>query len=233
MKITQVNIKSVVPYKSKSHVEPQVVFNMLENQQGHVLWEPRYDGIEELVFTILSQHTSDINSFRAFDSLIKTFPNWEDVINADDSYLADSIKMGGLSKVKAPRIKAVLNAILTEIGSFDLSFLMEMPLEEAKTWLKRLPGVGPKTAAIVLSFAFGMPAMPVDTHIYRVSRRLGLIGPKITVNDAHNILEDVVESDQVYAFHVYLINHGRQTCKARNPLCADCIFNQLCPSVIY
>ena len=233
MKITQVDVDSVVPYKSKLQVEPQVVFSMLESQQGPVQWEPRYDGISELVFTILSQHTSDLNALRAFNRLRKTFSNWEYVMAANDLDLVTAIKTGGLSNVKAPRIKAVLNTIHHEIGGFDLSFLREMPLEQAKSWLKHLPGVGPKTAAIVLSFAFGMPAMPVDTHIYRVSKRLGLIGPNVTVNEAHNILENMVKSDQIYAFHVYLINHGRQTCKARRPLCADCIFNQSCPSVQY
>ena len=128
----------------------------------------------------------------------------------------------GLAKQKAPRIKNVLNQIREEIGSFDLTFLAEMPLEEAKAWLKRLNGIGPKTAAIILCFSLGMPAMPVDTHIFRVSKRLGLIGPKVNADKAHDILEPLVGPEDVFAFHMYLIQHGRQVCKAQRPLCDEC-----------
>ena len=230
MKITQVDVDSVVPYKSKLQVEPQVVFSMLESQQGPVQWEPRYDGISELVFTILSQHTSDLNALRAFDRLRKTFSNWEYVIAANDLDLVTAIKTGGLSNVKAPRIKAVLNTIHHEIGGFDLSFLREMPLEQAKSWLKHLPGVGPKTAAIVLCFAFGMPAMPVDTHVYRVAKRLGLIDETITVEKAHDLLEQLIEPRDVYSLHVLLITHGRTMCKALRPTCNVCPLRGPCPA---
>ena len=116
------------------------------------------------------------------------------------------------------------------MGSFDLSFLAEMPLDEAKAWLLRLDGVGPKTAAIILCFSLGMPAMPVDTHIFRVSRRLGLIGPKVNADQAHDILEPMVEPEDVFAFHLYLINHGRQVCKAQRPRCGECVIAEGCPS---
>ena len=138
--------------------------------------------------------------------------------------------MGGLAKIKAPRIKAVLNQVREEVGSFDLSFLGEMPLDEAKAWLKRLDGIGPKTAAIILCFSLGMPAMPVDTHIYRVARRLGFVAKKVSAEKAHDVLEAKVKPDDVFAFHMYLINHGRQVCKALRPRCDRCVFSWGCPS---
>ena len=205
-------------------------YRLLEEEQGAARWDPRFDPIEELVFTILSQHTSDLNAFKAYDKLTEVFGSWEAVIQGDEGDIAAAIRIGGLSKVKAPRIKAVLRDIRDRCGGLDLSFLREMPLEDAKAWLKELPGVGPKTAAIVLCFALGMPAMPVDTHIYRVSKRLGLIDAQVTAEQAHDILEASVAPEQVFALHVYLITHGRQVCKARRPLCDRCVLSGGCPS---
>jgi len=202
----------------------------LEHEQGVAEWEPRYDGVSELLFTILSQHTSDLNALRAFESLRDAFTAWEEVAQADHEDIARAIWIGGLSKVKAPRIKAVLKDIQAKRGNLDLYFLREMPMPEAKEWLRELPGVGPKTAAIVLCFAMGMPAMPVDTHIYRVSKRLGFIGIKTTAEQTHDILEATINPEQVFAFHVYLITHGRQVCKARRPLCEECVLKERCPS---
>ncbi len=203
---------------------------ILEAEQGPVEWEPRFDAVSELVFTILSQHNSDVNAFRAYDSLRDAFGDWERVADADSDHIARVIWNGGLSRIKAPRIKAVLQDIRERRGSLDLDFLGEMPLEEAKQWLRELPGVGPKTAAIVLSFALGMPAMPVDTHIHRVSRRLGLIGPKVTADQAHDILESSVPPERVFALHVHIIAHGRQVCRARRPMCDRCVLSERCPS---
>ena len=203
---------------------------LLSAEYGPFEWEPRYDPASELVYTILSQHTSDINSHRAFRSLMDTFGSLEAVVNAEVAEIEDAIKSAGLFRVKAPRIKAVLERVRAEVGSFDLSFLAEMPLDEAKAWLLRLDGVGPKTAAIILCFSLGMPAMPVDTHIFRVSRRLGLIGPKVNADQAHDILEPMVEPEDVFAFHLYLINHGRQVCKAQRPRCGECVIAEGCPS---
>ena len=206
------------------------VLEALEREYQPFPWEPRYDPITELVFTILSQHTSDRNSERAFAQLMETFGSLEAVAEGDTEIIAQSINIGGLARIKAPRIKQVLNMILELNGSFDLSFLREMPLEEAKAWLRRLPGIGPKSAAIVLCFSLGMPAMAVDTHVYRVSKRLGLIGPKDTVERAHEVLEGVVEPHQVYRLHVALITHGRRVCKAPRPLCHQCVLAYGCPS---
>ena len=150
-------------------------------------WEQRREPVAELVTTILSQHTSDVNSERAYDSLIDHFGSLEAVVEADVEEIADAVRSGGLARQKAPRIKEALNRIVEERGSLDLDFLRDLPLSEAKAWLTSLPGVGKKTAAVTLCFSFGMPAMAVDTHVYRVSKRLGLIGEKTNVDQAHDI----------------------------------------------
>jgi endonuclease-3 len=206
------------------------VMTQLGEAYGPVEWEPRYNPAEELVYTILSQHTSDINSERAFLNLMSVFETLEAIADASTDDIEEAIKSGGLAKQKSVRIKQVLNIVRSDVGSFDLSFLGEMPLDEAKAWLKDLPGVGPKTAAIILCFSLGMPAMPVDTHIYRVSQRLGLIGKKVSADKAHDILEPMVSQEDVFAFHMYLIKHGRQICKAQRPKCDECVLAWGCPS---
>ena len=211
-------------------LSPHEVYSLLRKDQGLVEWQPRFDPISELVFTILSQHTSDINAFKAFDRLRGQFGSWETVLYAEEKDIANLIHVGGLSNIKAPRIKSVLNQIKERRGNLSIDFLKQLPLDEAKAWLKKIPGIGPKTAAIVLAFSLGMPAMPVDTHIFRVSKRLGLIGPKINVDEAHEIIESQIKQERVFAFHVYLINHGRTVCKARKPLCGGCVLNKKCPS---
>lgn len=223
-------VTSIATPNKKEQITHHEVYRLLEREQGAAEWAPRYDGISELIYTILSQHTSDPNALKAFDILQDTFGAWEQVAQADPEDIARAIWVGGLSRVKAPRIKAVLQAIQEQRGNLDLSFLKGMPLSEAKAWLRELPGVGPKTAAIVLCFALGMPAMPVDTHIYRVSKRLGFIGPKATAEQAHDLLEAAIDPVQVFSFHVYLITHGRRVCKARRPLCQGCVLNGGCPS---
>ena len=216
--------------RSRKRVKAADVMEHFAPLYGPADWEPRYNPAEELVYTILSQHTSDINSERAFGNLMRTFRTLDAIADAPVEDIEAAIRSGGLSKQKSARIKEVMNIVREEVGSFDLSFLGEMPLEEAKTWLKNLPGVGPKTAAIILCFSLGMPAMPVDTHIYRVSQRLGLIGPKVSADKAHDILEPMVPPEDVFAFHVYLIRHGRQVCKAQRPKCDECALAWGCPS---
>jgi len=223
----------IAKLRNKSQMTPQEAYSLLALQQGVIEWIPRYDGISELVFTILSQHNSDLNALRAFENLRHAFSTWEQVARANPEDIAKVIWVGGLSRIKAPRIKSVLQSIQKKRGHLDLSFLKDMPLSEAKAWLRELSGVGPKTAAIVLGFALGMPAMPVDTHIYRVSKRLGFINPKTTVNEAHDILEAAVKPEQIFAFHVYLITHGRMICKARSPLCQKCVLSSGCPSAFH
>jgi endonuclease-3 len=204
---------------------------LLTERYGPFPQEPRLDPAHELVFTILSQHTSDINSERAFRQLMNRFKALDVVALAEVSEIEEAISVGGLARVKAPRIKEILNKVLElNEGSLDLSFLREMPLDEAKAWLRQLPGIGPKSAGIILSFALGMPAIAIDTHIYRVSQRLGLIGPKVNADKAHDLLEQATEPEQRYPFHISFITHGRQTCKAQRPLCHQCVIGFGCPS---
>ena len=203
---------------------------VMTEQYGPFKEEPRLDPAHELVFTILSQHTSDINSARAFGYLMDSFGNLEAVAQGNVAEIEAAISPGGLAKVKAPRIKLVLSRILELNGSLDLSFLREMPLEEAKAWLRQLPGIGPKSAGIILNFSLGMPAMAIDTHIYRVCQRLRFIGPKVSLIKAHEIMEAKVPPEDVFQFHVAIINHGRKVCKAQRPLCGECIVARECPS---
>ena len=149
---------------------------------------------------------------------------------ADASEIEYEIREGGLSRIKAPRIKAVLEEVWRRCGSFDLSFLREMPLAEAKEWLRSLPGVGPKTAACVLMFALGRPALPVDTHVGRVAQRLGLVSARTGAAEAHDLLEAALAPEEVYPFHVSLIKHGRRVCRAQRPLCAECPLKERCPT---
>ena len=216
--------------KSRGAASITELLERLSTEYGPFVWEARYSPAEELVFTILSQHTSDINSERAFKNLMSTFGSIEAIAAADVARIEDTIRSAGLFRMKAPRIKKVLTDIYAELGSFDLSFLAEMPLADAKTWLKQWDGIGPKTAAIILCFSLGLPAMPVDTHIHRVSKRLGLIDPTTTADQAHDILESMVPSENVFEFHLFLITHGRQICKALRPKCDDCLFESTCPS---
>ncbi len=211
-------------------MDAQEVLGALEGEYAPFPWEARYDAISEVVFTILSQHTSDRNSERAFARLMEKFETFEELADGDVQVIEECISIGGLAKIKAPRIKQVLNLIIERCGNLDLSFLREMPLDEAKKWLKELPGVGPKTAGIILCFSLGMPAMAVDTHIERVVKRLGLVGPKTTVEKAQDMLEEMVDNHQVYPLHVALITHGRQVCKAPRPLCPRCVLGERCPS---
>jgi endonuclease-3 len=197
---------------------------------GELRWRPHHDPTSELVLTILSQHTSDRLSGRAFAELLQRYPDWDAVRLAPTADLRDAIRFGGLSEVKAPRIKHVLERIKAERDGYDLGFLAALPLDEAREWLMALPGVGPKTAACVLMFALGRPALPVDTHVYRVAQRLRLIPDKMSAEKAHAHLEALVPPAEVYAFHIGLIRHGRYVCGARAPQCDDCALNDVCPS---
>ena len=181
-----------------------------------------------LVQTILSQNTSDANSGRAFRSLQASFPHSEDVAAADVNEIAHVIRSGGLAEIKAGRIKQALGEIQHQRGRLELDFLNDLHLDEARDWLKRLPGVGTKTANCVFLFSLHRPALPVDTHVYRVAKRLGIIDDKTTVEKAHRLLESMVPTAKVYKFHVLFIEHGRKVCKAPRPHCDTCVLNSLC-----
>lgn len=200
----------------------------LEERYGVAQWNPRYSPMDELVACILSQHTSDINSGRAFDKLKSVYADWEDVLTAPTKELADTIRSGGLADSKAKRIQEVLAMLKEREGKITLDAINPMSDEEARIYLMTLPGVGPKTAAIVLSFALGRPVIPVDTHIFRVSWRLGLIEKRIGEAKAHDALQALLDPDRVFRFHVALITHGRAVCKAPTPRCTQCPLTDLC-----
>jgi endonuclease-3 len=209
---------------------PKEVIELLAAQYGEPPRRPRRDPLDELVLGVLSQNTSDVNSGRAFAALRGAFPTWRSVIEAPSSQVEEAIRVGGLAPTKSLRIKAMLAEVLMRRGSFDLSFLRQMPLEEAEAWLESLPGVGPKTAAVVLLFSLGRPAFPVDTHVHRVLRRLGLVPSGASATQAQATWEPRLAPEDVYAFHMYLIVHGRRTCVARRPRCPECRLRDRCPS---
>jgi endonuclease III len=183
-----------------------------------------------LVETVLSQNTSDVNSHRAFLSLLARFGSLEAVARAGVEDIEGAIANAGLSRIKSVRIKEMLARLTRDNGSLDLSFLTGLDVDAARRYLTSLQGVGLKTASCVLLFSLGMPAMPVDTHVHRVSQRLGLIGPRVSAEAAHVELESMVAPEDRYRFHLLLIEHGRRVCHARNPRCGACVLNERCPS---
>ncbi|GAB4465144.1 MAG: endonuclease III [Anaerolineales bacterium] len=195
---------------------------------GEPIWRNPLPAIDELVSTILSQNTNDVNRDRAFDALRAKFPTWEAVRDAKEREVIEAIRPAGLANQKGPRIQQVLKAITKERGNLDLSFLSEMSVEEARAWLTKFNGVGPKTAAIVLCFSLGMPAFPVDTHIYRVTGRIGLRPERMTVEQAHPHLEALFPPQTYYAAHLNLIRLGRELCTARKAMCEKCPIKKLC-----
>jgi endonuclease-3 len=223
---------------------------------GQPEWQRVYDPTSELILTMLSANSADINAEKAFDALCRHWPapeekrspganpgfragwggvgieeseaDWAAIADAPLDELVDVIRPGGLAPTKAPRIQAVLRKILEERGDFSLEFLGEMTAPEALAWLTQIPGIGRKTASVVLLFAFGMPLMPVDRHIERVTRRIGLIPPKATVEQAHDYLQVQLTEQRVHEAHVNLITHGRQTCHALRPACGRCAIANRC-----
>jgi endonuclease III len=195
---------------------------------GEPIWRNPLPPMDELISTILSQNTNDTNRDRAFNALRARFSTWEAVREAPATEVVECIRVAGLANQKGPRIQQVLRQITSERGSLDLSFLSELPLEEARSWLTKFKGVGPKTAAIVLCFSLGRPAFPVDTHVYRVTGRIGLRPEKMSVEDAHRYLESILPPEAYYAAHLNIIRLGREVCHARKPACQTCPLRDLC-----
>ena len=195
---------------------------------GEPIWRNPLPAIDELVSTILSQNTNDVNRDRAFEALRAKFPTWEAVRDAKEKDVVEAIKPAGLANQKGPRIQQVLKAITEERGELNLQFLADMPIEDARNWLTKFNGVGPKTAAIVLCFSLNRPAFPVDTHVYRVTGRIGLRPEKMTVEQAHPLLESIFPPETYYAAHLNIIRLGREVCNARKPMCPQCPVKHLC-----
>jgi endonuclease-3 len=200
------------------------IVSRLEAEYGEPRRHRRLPALDELVLTILSQNTSDLNSERAYARMRERFPTWQDVRDAPEAELVDALRPGGLAVQKAPRIQAVLRSL----DGLDLEWLATVPPAEAMDWLVALPGVGPKTASCVLLFSLGVPVMPVDTHIHRIAGRVGLIPAGTGAGAAHAILTEMTPPAQMLEAHLLLITHGRTTCTARRPRCEECVLLDLC-----
>jgi endonuclease III len=189
----------------------------------------RLPAVDELVLTLLSQSTTDVNSWRGYEALRARFPSWDAVADAPLAAVEEAIRPGGLSRQKAPRIQALLRRIRAEHGAITLEGIAAMPPDEALAYLMSFHGVGRKTASCVLLFSLGLPAMPVDTHVLRVARRLELIPATASADQAHDLLEALLPEENYLTFHVNMIAHGRRTCTARHPACERCVVLELCP----
>jgi len=200
----------------------------LRASQGAFVPKPVLPIIDEIIATVLSQHTSDVNSERAFAQLKDRFPSWEQVADADPDEVAGAIRCGGIANQKARRIQQILAAVEEREGRLDLGRLNDLDDESVETYLLSLPGVGPKTAACVLVFSMGRAAFPVDTHVHRVAIRLGWIPANTTADKAHQLLAPRVPPGIRYDLHVALIAHGRTVCKAQRPRCEVCVVRDLC-----
>ena len=209
---------------------------------GREPWQRRLDPTSELILTILTQNSADTNAEVAFEALRRAYPsdlppeehhpgsgwggfglstapppNWTAVEFAPIAELTNVIRPGGLANQKAPRLQATLRRIREERGDYSLEFLAAMPALEARAWLTSINGIGKKTASIVLLFCFGQPLFPIDRHVERVARRVGLIPAKATIDDAHDLFLGLLKPDQMYEAHVNMIQHGRKVCHAQRP----------------
>lgn len=218
------------PARTATPRRVRAILARLQERYGELAPPRAVDPLDELILTVLSQHTSDVNADRAFTSLRAAFPDWERVAEAPTSAVADAIRSGGLADTKAPRIQVVLEEVRLREGRFDLSRLRTMSDDEVRGYLTSLPGIGPKTAAVVLSFALGRDAIPVDTHVHRVATRLGLVPTKVSAEKADRLLHELVPEGLRTPLHVALIRLGREICKAPTPRCRQCPLNDLCPT---
>jgi endonuclease III len=200
----------------------------LRAAQGPFVPKPQRPIIDEMIATVLSQHTSDHNSERAFAQLKAEFPTWEEVLEAPEERIADAIRSGGMAAQKAGRIRRILAAIAEREGRLDLTGLHDLDDDAVLEYLTSLPGVGPKTAACVLVFSMGRAAFPIDTHVHRIVTRLGWIPPKTTADRTYRLLNPAIPPELRYDLHLAFITHGRTVCTARSPHCGECVLSDLC-----
>jgi len=216
-----------MPWEELAALASEVDRRLLEHY-GDPGPAPAMDPISQIVNTILSQNTNDANRDHAYRRLRERFPTWEAVRQAPVEAIEEAIRPAGLAPQRAPRIKAALEHIYQQRGSLELDFLRQLSVEEARRWLMGIHGVGPKTASIVLLFSLGMPAFPVDTHVHRVTRRLGLAPARATAEKVQDIIEKLVPPARYYPLHINLIRHGRRICTARRPHCEECFLRDIC-----
>lgn len=214
--------------RSRSECSAGPHLALLAKTFGRPLPGRRYEPLDELILTVLSQHTSDVNRDRAYAALRRRFPGWKDVLRARRVDVERAIRAGGLARTKSRVIQDILRRVLQDQGRLDLGVLLTMPLAEARAYLLGLRGVGEKTACCVLLFACGRPAFPVDTHIHRIARRLGWVPPKATPQRTHAILAALIPKVRYLEAHLNLISLGRRICRARAPLCPSCPLRRLC-----
>ena len=225
--------EEIVARQSTRKVERRTrrTIELLEREYGVPHRSRRSDPLESLIVTILSQNTNDINRDKAYRNLRERFRSWQEMSDAPECEIVDAIRVGGLANVKSKRIKAILRSIQEERGDFDLSFLRNLPAEDAEKALLSHKGVGLKTAKIVLLFSLGRNVFPVDTHIHRLSKRLALVPQKASREQTHAIMADLVPPEKMHSFHLNLLAHGRKVCKARDARCPDCVLIRLCPKI--
>jgi len=221
-------LPSVQPPPKAFIRKAQKVYQLLSVTYGTPTWRRPLTALDELISTILSQNTNDRNRDAAFLQLRQAFPAWEEVRDAPLEQVITAIRSAGLANQKGTRMQAILQQITQERGNLDLHFLADLSLEETRQWLLQFKGVGPKTASIVMQFALNHPAFPVDTHIYRVTGRLGLRPAKMSVEQTHTWMEQLFTPDQYGIGHLNFIHLGREICQARKPLCPQCPLNNLC-----
>jgi len=216
------------PDGSRLRLKALRVHESLLGLYGEPERKEKMDPLSELIQTVLSQNTADVNTARAYASLRQRFPTWRDVLDAPTAQVADAIRQGGLADIKAPRIQGILRRLQEERGELNLDLLASMPVDEARAYLLSFAGVGPKTAACVLLFSLDKPALPVDTHVHRVTKRLGLVAAKATAEQANAQLEGLLPTELYYSFHLNVIRHGRTLCVAGRPRCSLCALGSLC-----
>ncbi|PVY37259.1 endonuclease III domain-containing protein [Pontibacter virosus] len=207
-----------------------ITHELLNQEYKRLELDPRRSHMHELISTMLSHRTNHADEQKAYYTMLERFGDWEGVLNAPEDELADAVSTTRYPLQKAPQIQQTLRMIKEERGEMNIDFLADLPVEEAMAWLTRLPGVGPKTATLLLLFNFKKPVLPVDTHVFRVSQRVGLIGAKVTANKAHDILLEMLPKDatELFNFHKHLFWHGQKVCTWSYPRCEKCVLNGIC-----